>query len=134
MKHCNEIKGEVARVTRGMAEVTKGYQQQQQGSPGNSVTNASPIFSAKVRSSIGLFIQPCTDLIMTLLKHEKTLAKITATVEDIKRMAHGDTKTLSAMNTIIQGLKSSMATHEGKVSSMVKDQDAKVRLFNLTWP
>ena len=54
------------------------------------------------------------------------MAKITATVEDIKRMAHGDTKTLSAMNTIIQGLKSSMASHEGKVSSMVKDHDAKV--------
>lgn len=55
------------------------------------------------------------------------MAKITATVEDIKRMSHGDAKTLSAMNTIIQGLKSSMVSHEGKVSSMIKDQDAKVR-------
>ena len=66
MKHCNEIKGEVARVTRGLAEVTKGYQQQQQGSASNSVANASPIFSAKVRPSIGLFIRPCTDLVLTL--------------------------------------------------------------------
>ena len=65
------------------------------------------------------------------MKHDKSLAQIKATVEDIKKIAHSDAKILSAMNTIIQGLKSSMASHEGKVSSqvsgMVKEQDAKVR-------
>ena len=52
VKHCNEIKGEVARVTRGLAEVTKSYQQQQQqqqGSGGNAVVNtAGPTFASKV--------------------------------------------------------------------------------------
>ena len=53
MKHCNEIKGEVARVTRGLAEVTKSYQQQQQqqqgSGGGNAVVNtAGPTFAAKV--------------------------------------------------------------------------------------
>ena len=110
LKHCNEIKGEVARVTRSLAEVTKQQQQQQQGAAGNSVTPTSPMLGTKA--------------------HDKSLAKITATVEDIKKIAHSDAKTLSAMNTIIQGLKSNMAAHEGKVSSqvsgMVKEQDAKV--------
>ena len=50
VKHCNEIKGEVARVSRGLAEVTKGYQQQQQqGSPGNSLSaSSSPVSATKV--------------------------------------------------------------------------------------
>ena len=98
VKHCNEIKVEVAKVARGLQDVTKGQQKQDQASA--TVTNASPMFAAK---------------------HEKTLAKITATVDDIKRMAHGDTKTLSAMSTIIQGLKTSMTTHGDKVTALVKD-------------
>ena len=54
VKHCNEIKGEVARVTRGLSEVTKQVtrgDQQQGGSPGGNavVTTAGPMFAAKVR-------------------------------------------------------------------------------------
>ena len=56
VKHCNEIKGEVARVSRGLAEVTKGYQQQQQqGSPGNSLSaSSSPVSATKVGVRIEL--------------------------------------------------------------------------------
>ena len=49
------------------------------------------------------------------------LAKMAASVEEVRKAAASDAKTLSSMNTMLQGMRASSTATEGKVSANIKE-------------
>ena len=49
------------------------------------------------------------------------LAKMAASVEEVRKAAASDAKTLSSMNTMLQGMRASSTATEGKISANIKE-------------